>query len=392
MPSRSATRRASPASSIVQQPRAPTRAASAADCATAPGARRRPRARRRACGRRRPPSRPRRSSRRRPASDRPQAAGRRAAGALDGRRQRGQERVDVGRRWRCGRGRAAARRAPRCLGHPHGQQHVAGLRHARLAGRAGASTRRRRRPAGRAGSRPRTRAPRRCALPGSRRGAVAGVQQPVDLRCRARGPRAIALDQAGRAAPPAATPRPRGGRRVSSSGDGEGRGCRARRGCRCAPGAPGRRRGPAARAVASRRASRAPMPGGPPILWPLSVSRSAPHSAKSHRQLADGLDGVGVERDAVLVRDGGELGHRLDRADLVVGPHHADHARRRRVVRDAPRAASSARTRPLAVGLEPGDLGALGRRQEVDESSTAWCSMPPRPAAGPRRGSASRRA
>ena len=42
-------------------------------------------------------------------------------------------------------------------------------------------------------------------------------------------------------------------------------------------------------------------------------------------QLAEGLDGVGVHRDAVGVGDLDDLGDRLDRADLVVGPHHRDH-------------------------------------------------------------------
>ena len=42
------------------------------------------------------------------------------------------------------------------------------------------------------------------------------------------------------------------------------------------------------------------------------------------RQLAGGLHGVGVEQRAARVGDGGELGDRLDGADLVVGEHHRD--------------------------------------------------------------------
>ena len=40
--------------------------------------------------------------------------------------------------------------------------------------------------------------------------------------------------------------------------------------------------------------------------------------------LADGLRGVGVEGDAVLACDVGDLGDRLDGADLVVGVHDGD--------------------------------------------------------------------
>ena len=42
------------------------------------------------------------------------------------------------------------------------------------------------------------------------------------------------------------------------------------------------------------------------------------------RQLAGRLHGVGVEQRAAGVGDGGELGDRLDGADLVVGVHHRD--------------------------------------------------------------------
>ncbi len=46
------------------------------------------------------------------------------------------------------------------------------------------------------------------------------------------------------------------------------------------------------------------------------------------RQVRGGLDGVDVEEDApVAVDPVGDLGDRLDRADLVVGEHHADQDR-----------------------------------------------------------------
>jgi hypothetical protein len=46
-----------------------------------------------------------------------------------------------------------------------------------------------------------------------------------------------------------------------------------------------------------------------------------------HGDFADRLDGVGVKDRAVLVRDGGEIGDRLNRADFVVRVHHG-HDRR----------------------------------------------------------------
>ena len=43
--------------------------------------------------------------------------------------------------------------------------------------------------------------------------------------------------------------------------------------------------------------------------------------ADAHRQLARGLHGVGVEQRPVAAGDGGQVGHRLDRAYLVIGVH-----------------------------------------------------------------------
>ena len=94
-------------------------------------------------------------------------------------------------------------------------------------------------------------------------------------------------------------------------------------------------------------------------LVPGDRHRVDPGSGEVERQLAECLDRVGVHRDAVGVRDLDDLGDRLHGADLVVGPHH-------RHQRDA-----------LGVGLDGGaervdvepalpvdrdelDLGALG--------------------------------
>ena len=52
--------------------------------------------------------------------------------------------------------------------------------------------------------------------------------------------------------------------------------CRRRCGCRCAARAPGRRRGAAARASTPSRTTSAPTPLGPPNLWALTDTRSAP--------------------------------------------------------------------------------------------------------------------
>ena len=46
-----------------------------------------------------------------------------------------------------------------------------------------------------------------------------------------------------------------------------------------------------------------------------------------HRYLARALHGIGVKQRPVSMGDGGELGDRLDRADLVVGVHHRHEGR-----------------------------------------------------------------
>ena len=109
------------------------------------------------------------------------------------------------------------------------------------------------------------------------------------------------------------------------------------------------------------------------------------------RQLADGLDGVAVHRDAVLVGDRDDLGDRLDGADLVVGPHHGDErdgfrvAVQRRVERVEPDAAE-------AVDRQPLDLGALVAGQPLqgvehrvvldaagDDAAAPWIGLPAAP-------------
>ena len=65
-------------------------------------------------------------------------------------------------------------------------------------------------------------------------------------------------------------------------------------------------------------------PDGAAQLVPGEAERIDSGRAEVHRQHADGLHGVGVHRDAEVVGDGGELTDRVDRADLVVGPHDRD--------------------------------------------------------------------
>ena len=54
--------------------------------------------------------------------------------------------------------------------------------------------------------------------------------------------------------------------------------------------------------------------------------RQQVHAERAHvyRHLADGLHGVGVEQGAVASSDRGQVGDRLDGADLVVGVHDGD--------------------------------------------------------------------
>ena len=104
---------------------------------------------------------------------------------------------------------------------------------------------------------------------------------------------------------------------------------------------------------------------GPPTLWPVSVSASTPRGGEVDRDRADRLHGVGVDRDAVGGRDRDDLVDRLQRADLVVGPHHRDQRHRVGVALDR---------RPQRVDVEPAalvdgqqlDLGALVLGEPVE--------------------------
>ena len=106
---------------------------------------------------------------------------------------------------------------------------------------------------------------------------------------------------------------------------------------------------------------------------------------------ADRLHGVGVQRDAVLRAQRGDLGDRLHGADLVVGPHHRDERDLLGVV--------------VELGLERGERrGGPARRRGASAtsapsaspshstgSSTAWCSTAVA-STRVRRGSSARRA
>src|SRR5208337_655118 len=103
--------------------------------------------------------------------------------------------------------------------------------------------------------------------------------------------------------------------------------------------------------VTPRARISAPMPTGPPSLWPVTVSASG--------QLRGGLHRVGVERHAVLVGHRRELADRLYRAHLVVRPHHADHGHLVGSLRDrGPQRVGA--DRAVVADHEPDGLGALG--------------------------------
>ena len=62
-------------------------------------------------------------------------------------------------------------------------------------------------------------------------------------------------------------------------------------------------------------------------LWPVELvcrQREQIHAERTHvdRNLRRRLHGVGVHERAMLVRDRGNGGDRLNRADFVVGVHH----------------------------------------------------------------------
>ena len=73
--------------------------------------------------------------------------------------------------------------------------------------------------------------------------------------------------------------------------------------------------------------------------------------------MADGLDRVGMHRDAEFGPDRGELGDRLDRADLVVGPHQRDESGLGGVLLEL-RAQVGGRDDAVGVDREQDELGA----------------------------------
>ena len=87
--------------------------------------------------------------------------------------------------------------------------------------------------------------------------------------------------------------------------------------------------GPAA-AEARSRTTRAPTPFGPPNLWALTLTRSAPAAASATIEPAEGLHGVGVhERPrSPLAHERHDGLERLAHPGLVVDEHHRDEPHR----------------------------------------------------------------
>ncbi len=104
---------------------------------------------------------------------------------------------------------------------------------------------------------------------------------------------------------------------------------------------------------------------GPAELVAGQAQRVQPAVAEVDRDGAHGLHRVGVHRDAVVPggRDHGP--HRLERAYLVVRPHHAHQRDRLRVAGD--RAGQRVDVHPpLGVDRQQFDLGALGLAEPLD--------------------------
>ena len=109
-----------------------------------------------------------------------------------------------------------------------------------------------------------------------------------------------------------------------------------------------------------------PVAGRPADLVPGDGQRVGAAGGEIERELAERLDGVGVKRDAVRMRDGGEFTNRVDRADLVVGPHHRDHRDIGRVLGDG--GGQRVGVHPAeVVDLQPADQGAFVLGQEFDD-------------------------
>ena len=204
----------------------------------------------------------------------------------------------------------------------------------------------------------------RCALPGSRPGPPSTRSSSgAPLSC-ASGTSATTPATSRSRSPASRAARSSRGRRRPRSRP-RGRRSRRRRASRTARRAPGRRR--AAAACTRRRGPAAARrrPSGPPSLCPVMVSASTPLAREVHRHLADRLHRVGVQRDADGVRDRGQRRDVADRADLVVGPHHAGDARRR--VPSPERLGERLRHDPAGrLDGQPGDLRAVVLGQPLD--------------------------
>ena len=89
--------------------------------------------------------------------------------------------------------------------------------------------------------------------------------------------------------------------------------------------------------------------------------------AQVQRQLAERLDRVGVDRYAVSACDRGQVGERLDRADLVVGPHDAHQGGGVGAAVGLERGGEGISCdQAIGVGLDPGDPGALVGHEVLD--------------------------
>ena len=365
MPSTSAARRASRASSSVQQPRAP--------CAGRPGI----------CGQREvhpddvvpggdgPSGGHRRvdaaAHRGQHSHGQPSAApspvttcGRpRSPGPLDDRRPiTASSGVDVGRGARCGPARSAANRGRASVVGPHREQHVDGLGHPGRAGRAGGALDALARPAASAGSRPRSRGTTGARCPAA---ATAAVDRPVPGSpfSRASGTAASTLPTRSSRRPPSIAGRASARRRR-----------RSRRRWRA-------RRSPAMSSVPERTSRSCPPPCSSGVQRGLAAQQQRACAVRAaelvagdgervraaggevDRQDPDGLHGVGVQRHPVLVGDLGELATGLTVPTSLLAHITDDHRRTLRVVRASAARRAAGCTRPVPVDGQRDDSRAL---------------------------------
>ena len=142
----------------------------------------------------------------------------------------------------------------------------------------------------------------------------------------------------------------------------------------------------------SRPSSSAPTPAGPPSLCPVTVSAATPLAAKSTGTWPTAWIASVWNGTPCSAATRGQLGDRLDRADLVVGPHRGDHGDLVAVRGPARRAARPGRPgrprRPAASSTSAPSCSAepVAPRRARRGARPRW--RPP----GCRRGSAARRA